>query len=204
MSRYASDSSSGSNFTPAPAGTHPARCVQLIDLGTQRGEYAGEPTVRSTIVAQFELPSESVDTDKGPQPPLVSVFWTNSLHEKARMRGDLEAWRGRAFTTEELMRFDLQTILGKPCLVTVQHKPGSNGNVRARVTQISALPKGMTCPAQHNPSSAFWIDEFDQAKFDALPEGFKKMIRESDEYKAMQNGTRKPIAAGVDEDDIPF
>ena len=34
--------SGGGDYKPAPAGNHIARCVQVIDLGTQVVEYQGE------------------------------------------------------------------------------------------------------------------------------------------------------------------
>lgn len=195
MGRYAKESGSGSSFTPAPAGTHVARAFALIDLGTQHGEYAGEPTVRNQVVVQFELPNELMQDG---QPFSCSKFYTNSLHEKAALRHDLEAWRGRAFNTEELMQFDLMNVLGKPCMITVQHTVNNAGNTKAKITAVTALPKGMACPPQINASRAFWIDEWDTEAFLALPEGFRKLIEQSDEYKRRD---KQPVAAG---DDVPF
>lgn len=200
MGRYASEGSSGIVFTPAPAGTHVARCFALIDIGTQRGEYQGEPTIRNQIIAQFELPSELMDDGK---PFICSKFYTNSLHEKAALRHDLEAWRGRAFTDEELKKFDLQVILGKPCMVTVQHTTNPAGNTKAKITAVTALPKGMQCPPAVNASWAFWIDEWDEQRYEQLPEGFKRLITASDEFKRLV----KPDAVTLqpqEERDIPF
>jgi len=203
MGRYASDTGGG-DFTPAPAGNHIARCIQLIDIGTHHGEYQGEPTVRNQIIVRWELPNETIETDKGPQPMIVSKFYTNSLSEKANLRKDLEAWRGREFTQDEKDNFDLMNILNKGCLVTVIH----NEKKKAKVTTVSALVKGMACPPAANNPSAFWIDEWDDNAYTALPEGFKKLIAESDEYKAAftapSQATRDPSPAGCDTDDIPF
>jgi hypothetical protein len=204
MGRYASDTGGG-DFTPAPEGTHVARCIQLIDIGTHHGEYQGAPTKRNQVIVRWELPNETVDTEKGPQPMLVSKFYTNSLGEKANLRKDLEAWRGRQFTVEELMKFDLESILDKPCLVTIAH----NEKKKAVVKTVSGLVKGMTCPPAHNQTSTFWIDDWDDSKFEALPEGFKKLIQESDEYKeslAPPDKASNGSAKHVDplDDDIPF
>jgi hypothetical protein len=68
----------------------------------------------------------------------------------------------------------------------------------------------MECPPQVNPSQQFFIDEWSQATFDSLPEGFQKIIRESDEYKQrMMPATSRPNvgvpdSAPPDDDDIPF
>lgn len=197
MGRYASDSGGG-EFEQCPAGSHVALCVGLIDLGTQHGEYNGKQTTRQQIIIRWETPDEHLEDG---QPFLVSAFYTNSLGEKSKLRPLLEAWRGRPFSPEELQRFDLQNILGKPCLLNVIH----NDNNKARVTGVMALPKGMTAPKPHNPLSAFWIDEWDQAAFDALPEGFRKIIMQSDEYLARLQPAKSGGGKFADlESDIPF
>src|SRR4051812_23918889 len=170
MGRYSSDTGGG-DFKPAPEGTHVARCIQLVDIGTHHGEYQGEPTVRNQIIVRWELPGEMVDTERGAEPMIVSKFYTNSLGEKANLRKDLESWRGRQFTKEELMSFDLENILGKPCLVTVVH----NEKKKAKVTSVTALPKGMSCPVLDNKVTSFWIDDFDDNAFQALPQGFRNL-----------------------------
>lgn len=192
MGRHAKDS--GGDFTPAPAGTHRAVCVGLVDIGTQRGEFQGQVTVRNQVIIRWELSDEPMEDG---QPYIVSGFFTNSLNEKSRLRPLLEAWRGRAFTEEELGGFDLQSILGAPCLVTVIHKDG-----RARVQSVSSLPKGMPKPQPKNPLKAFWIEEWSQAAFEALPAGFQKLIQQSDEYKEMVGSVKHESVPS--DDDIPF
>ncbi len=210
MGRTASDTGGG-DFQPAPEGTHVARCIELIDIGTHHGEYQGEPTVRNQVIVRWELPNETIDSDGKPEPMLVSKFYTNSLGEKANLRKDLVAWRGKEFTTQELMGFDLQNILGKPCLVTVVH----NEKRKAKVTAVSGLPKGTKCQDAANKIKAFWIDEWDgdtdSAPFADLPKGFKDLIMQSDEFEAMFDNTPEVVTTGggtkhVDDfaDDIPF
>ena len=38
--------SGGGNYEQPPIGTHVARCIKVIDLGTQRGEYQGKATIK--------------------------------------------------------------------------------------------------------------------------------------------------------------
>ncbi len=175
MGRYASDT--GEMFEQAPAGNHVARCIALIDLGTQHGEYQGKPNTRNQVLIRWELSNELM-TDGNPFS--VSRFYTNSLSEKANLRKDLESWRGRAFTADELTRFDLQSILGKPCMLNVVQ----NDKGRAVVSSIATIPKGMSAPDCINAPFAFWIDEWDEAVFEAIPEGLKKIIAASDEFKS--------------------
>jgi hypothetical protein len=210
MGRYASDTGGG-DFKPAPHGTHIAICIGLTDLGTQHGEYQGKPTVRNQLLVTWELPEETFDTDDGPKPFIVSKFYTNSLSEKANLRADLVSWRGRDFTAEEIRRFDLQAILGKPCLLSIVHDE-KDGRVRAKVKAVMAVAKGTKAGESHNAPKAFWLDkeEWSQEAFDELPEGIQKIIKQSDEYKAMHEpaygkpAAKQPAMADMDSDEIPF
>ncbi len=195
MGRYASDAGGG-DFQQAPIGNHVARCIRLIDLGTQHGEYQGTPNVRNQVLITWELCEEKMTDGK---PFIVSHFYTNSLNEKATLRGHLEAWRGRAFSQDELRKFDLSSILGAPAMVNVIH----NDKGKARVSAVAKLPKGMKAPEPANKPSAFWIDEWDQAAFDGLPKGLKAIIEQSDEYKARKNGNGQASKFDDMEDDIP-
>src|SRR4051812_4472100 len=121
MGRYAQDNGGG-DFQSAPVGTHIARCIRLIDLGTQQGEWMGKPTHKNQVLVMWELPNEMMQTEDGDKPFIVSKFYTNSLGEKANLRKDLTTWRGRDFTDDELNKFDLQTILGAACMLSVVPK----------------------------------------------------------------------------------
>lgn len=196
MGRYASEK--GGSFKSAPVGTHVARCIKLIDLGTQTNDYKGKITHPNQVLVMFELPNELMETDEGQKPFIISKFYTNSLNEKATLRHDLEAWRSKAFTEEELDSFDLMNILTKPCMLSVVEKEKGG----TKIGSVSALPKGMTCPPQFNVEEAFWLDEFNEEQFDAIPKGIQDIIKKSPEYKAAIGEKVDPI---IDmDDDIPF
>jgi hypothetical protein len=203
MGRYASEPES--LYTPAPAGTHVARCFRIVDIGTHSSEYQGKPTRRNQIIIAWELPNETIKTEDGAKPIVASRFYTNSLSEKASLRQDLESWRGRGFSADELHRFDLENILGKPCLLTIVG--GENG--KTKIANVSGLPKGMDCPEQVNESFTFWLDDFSEEKFSTLTEGLQKLVKQSEEYPQIMNG-EKPGTNGYDRDihddleDIPF
>lgn len=197
MSRYAKDTGGG-EFEQAPVGTHVARCFRLIDLGTQHGEYQGKPITRKQVLVSWELPGESMSDGR---PFAVSYFYTNSLNEKATLRHHLEAWRGRSFNETELQGFDLENVLGKPCMVTVT----LNDRGKAKVSAVTGLPKGIVCPPAKNDQFSFWIDEWNDACWEKIPKGIQDMIRKSDEYNDKDKPAGDPLRgiAGMD-DDIPF
>lgn len=196
--------SGGGDFEQAPIGTHVARCIKIIDIGTQKGEYQGKVNIRRQCIIGWELPNELMtEGDFAGKPFTVSRFYTASLGEKANLRKDLENWRGRQFTEQELMGFDSKNILGKPCMLSVIH----NDKGKARVAGVMAVVKGMEIPAQVNPSVYFSLDDFDQAVFDALSDGYKKLIQASPEYQSITRGGKEaPKKSAFDdmEDDLPF
>ncbi len=201
MGRFAQDNGGG-DFQQAPAGSHIARCIKIIDIGTHHGEYLGVPNVHNQIIVQWELPGETMDDGK---PLIISKFYTNSLSTKANLRKDLESWRARPFTAEELEKFDLMKILGIAAMVSVVH----TDKKKAKVVSVSSMPKGIVCPPAVNALESFWIDEWDDAKFEALSKGFQKMIMDSDEYKAKftpasQRAAQAESRGDAFEDDVPW
>jgi hypothetical protein len=192
---------SGSTFKSAPAGTHVARCIRLIDIGTQHGEYQGKPTVRRQIIVMWELPNELMEDGK---PYIASKFYTASLSEKATLRKDLEAWRGRAFSNEELAGFDLKNILKAPCMLSIVEKDGGG----TKVGGVMSLPKGMQVPPHTNDPWSFDIDDWDEERFQQMSDGVKKLIQGSDEFQAIRGNSHQEEynggGVGAMTDDIPF
>jgi len=204
MGRQATDVGGG-DFEDPPHGNHLGRCYRLVDLGTQpAGEWKGQPTLpRNQIFVAFELPKTLM---KDGRPFTIGAFWTNSLNKKATLRTVLQTWRNKQFTDDELKGFDLEKIVGVPGIVTVGVKPEGT---RTTVLGVGPLMEGMVCPPLVNERFTFWIDEWDQPKFDSLSEKMKEMIRQSSEYKARFGKRREAQDDGprVTEDhdsDIPF
>lgn len=198
----------GKEFEAAPVGNHVARCIGLIDLGTQEGEYQGKTTHARKVVIRWELPNELMaEGEFAGRPFIVSKFYTASLSEKANLRKDLSSWRGRDFTPDELMGFDAKNILAKPCMVNVAH----NDKGKAKVTAVAPVPKGMQVPGRVNDLLYFSLEpaEFKHEVFDGLNEFYQAQIIQSPEWEELQG--RKPAQRGTKPDhfsdfegDIPF
>jgi hypothetical protein len=195
------------SFELAPAGTSIARCYRLIDLGSQHTDYQGEAKTSRKVLVQFELLGDERMSDG--RLFSVSKRYTASLHEKAQLRKDLAAWRGRDFTPEELKGFELPKVLGAFCLLNLI-KVEKNGRDYINVASIMALPKGMPKPEGANDLLAFDLEKFDQAIFDQLGERLQEVIIGTPEYQALQKKPAVPPAptfddpvAGLD-DDICF
>lgn len=200
MGLIASDN--GKAFTPAPAGTHLAICCQVIDLGHQKSKFNDK--VQHKILLCWELPDEKNESG---EPFLVWNRYTLSLNEKANLTKDLEAWRGRKFTADELKGFDMKNILGKPCLLNIVHDV-DDGKTWANIGAIMALPKGTKVPDLTHKLIHFDLDEFDQATFDTFSDNLKNTINASGERQKKDEKPETPTAwqAGeaMKDDDIPF
>lgn len=194
--------SENSNFQQPPAGTHVARCIKIIDVGTQSGEYQGKPNHARKVVFSWELPNELMtDGDYAGKPFIVSAWYTASLGEKANLRRDLANWRGRDFSPEELGGFDAKNVLTKCCMLSLT--PNDKGKVK--VTGVMALPKGTPVPDQINPSVYFSLDNYDAAVFASLAEFYQQKIIVSPEYAALAKRAPAPNGGMADmDDDIPF
>ena len=188
----------GQDFVKAPAGTHAARCYQVIDLGTQKGEYKGKPTYKHKVLIVFELVDELMEDGR---PFSVSGKYTLSLSQKGNLRPLLESWRGVPFTEEEAQGFDIEVLLGKTCLLTAVHNVVGD-KTYVNIASISKPMKGMEIKPGVNPLVAFSL-ETDLDKLPSLPEWIQKMIGQSVEMnKGHQEESENPAANNLD--DIPF
>lgn len=166
------------DFKPAPEGTHLARCISVISLGTQPSElYAAA----YKVLIGWELPNETLDRDDGPAPMVVSKEYTLSLHKKATLRQHLESWRGKAFTPEEAKGFPVEKVLGQPCFLNVVHKQTDSGTY-AKVAGVSALPRGTTCPEVYHKLIHFEIEHGQNEVFKALPDWIQKKVLNCEEW----------------------
>jgi len=201
MTSIIASSKGGLQFDPVPAGNHVARCYSMVYSGTIETEYLGEKKKAKKVHITWELPNELkvFKQENGEQPMVLSKAFTLSLSEKSTLRPFLESWRGKAFTQAEADGFDITNVVGHPCMLNVIHKTKKDGNIKAEISALSSMPKGLTCPPQINQSVIFSVEEFDADIFSKFPDWLKDEIRSSDEYKAMQSPTTTVIDQEVAE-----
>jgi hypothetical protein len=195
-----------SNFKSVAPGNYLGICYQLIDLGTQTGEYKGQKTVKKQMIVSWELSNEKMENG---DPYVQSNFYTRSLGEKANLRQDLESWRGRPFTQEELNSFDLETLVGVPCMLNIVDNKG-----KSKIAAITRIPKEMqnNLPTLHNPKKIFDIKESPKEDFDALSSGIQNIIAKSPEFKEVYEEVGETLVPSQKEgkevecidDEIPF
>ena len=205
MSLMASEENT-SKFPPLDAGTYLARAYGLIDLGVQHSDAYDKD--QHKILIMWELPTETVDTENGVETRVLSKQYTCSLGEKATLRKDLEAWRGRKFSDEELKGFDLRNIVGAPCQLSVVPTE-KNGKTYPNIGAVVSIPKGTMVPDAVHSRIIFDMDE--EGAFQAmeiLPEWIQNRIKESVNYKELL--ANRPLDVKPEDfsdltsDDIPF
>lgn len=172
----------GGDFERVPAGTFVAVCYRIIDLGTQQGEWQGKPKLSHKVMFSWEFPEEKMSDGR---PFTIHQRYTLSASQKAKLRQDLESWRGVPFTDDDFGAFDLGNVLGKACLMGVVHEH-KNGKVYENITSILRLPKGMVAPEPANESIYFSLSDFRQDLYDKLSESLRAVIAKSPEYQELK------------------
>jgi hypothetical protein len=190
----------------------------VVDLGTQKSEYLGTVKHLPKVMLQFEVHGEDESgkpmvTSKG-EPMTISKNFTLSLAEKATLRKDLQTWRGRDFTSDELRGFELKNVLGAWAMVSVVKAVGNNGKEYTNIQAILSVPpqiKKAGLPEGHNALGIFSIEEPDMTMFETFSDGLKAKIEGSPEWQARtgQEYAKNESASkssGFDDmdDDIPF
>lgn len=165
----------GDNFVLCPAGAHSAVCVDVVDLGMIESDFNGEKKKQHKIRIVWQV-EELQDNGK---PFTAGKRYTLSLHEKASLRKDLESWRGRPFTSQELEGFDLEKLLNAGAFINVIHE-SRNGKTYDNVASIMKLPRNVP------------------------PIEAKDYVRKCDRQAQPQAPTQDGETYAPNDDDIPF
>lgn len=181
----------GSKIAPIEPGTYPAVCYGLVDIGYQYS--AAFDNASRKVVIMWEIPDETITTEDGEKSRVISETYTASIGEKANLRKMLEAWRGKAFTDDELKCFNLRNIIGAGCMLSIIHQESKKGGMFAKVTAVMKLPKGMPAPEGTIEHVLFdLMAPGAHAEIDALPEWLQKRIKESETFKEMATSFVEP------------
>lgn len=211
----------GGNFERCPPGMHLARCYRIMDLGTQKSEYMGQTKYLHKIMIGWEL--HGVDEGGKPltmfdgRPFAIFKNYTLSWSEKANLRLDLQSWRGKPFSQEEMRKFDLKNVLGAWCMLNVIERQGQNGNTYSNVDSVSPVPtiiKQNGLPQPVNKNEMFNLQEPDWVLFETFSDNLKQKIINSPEFEKVKKAAdyqsdanaeaNSPKPAFDEDDDIPF
>lgn len=140
MSMIAKDNG-GVNIPALESGVYVAVCSGLIDLGIQSNEQFGNKSSRKMMI-QWQILGENIEIDGEEITRKMHKQYGFSLNSKSNLRRDLEAWRGKAFTDEELKGFNMTKLLNVPCQLQILNKERAGKSNYNDIAGIMALPKG--------------------------------------------------------------
>ena len=191
-----------SSFPSVSVGVHKARCIKVIDLGTQKNEFEGNITWKRQVLVIWETPDQTNETS---EPLTISRFYTLSLHEKSNLGIDLTSWRGRPFSETEKKGFDISKLIGQTCLLNV-----IQGTKNNKIGSVMPLPIGDKIAEQYHTSVTFSMDDFQKGKketFNQLSEGIRNIILRSKELEGLEhkdNGDDNNGSTTVGQEPVPF
>ena len=226
------------DFEKLAVGTYHGTCFRMVDLGTQDTEYNGEKSKKNQVRLDFEI-IESVDPEGNEvnmadgRPFGVSRTYTASLFESAALRKELESWRGKSFTEEELEGFELDQLLGCTARIEIglTQKTLQFAGGNPKILKLMRPDGGVQKITTINPQVAFdmsiYCDEFNGNSssdtkamcdvFEDLLPFIKETVENSYEYRAaVEKGDRTPateepsesladLATDTeDKEDLPF
>lgn len=204
----------GQDFDPIPEGIYQGVCTALVDLGTQWNERFNKSNRK--VAVTWEVPEERLEVQKDGTtknaPRVITKMYTNSLGDKANLRRDLESWRGKSFSAEELEGFDLTKLVGANATLQILHNV-SGDRVYANVSNIMPLHKATPKLEPESPTTTYSIEADGLNIPETVPEWLKKIIMKSEEMESRvaphdSPPTTPPPAPGSQAleamDDVPF
>ena len=177
---------SGSGFEKCPEGNHLAVCYEVIDLGTQETTWDGETKRQRKIWIGWETSSEQMEDGR---PFVIGRRYTLSSNEKSTLRKDLESWRGKKFSDEDIAKFDIKDLLGCACFLNVVHV-NKGDRTYANITTVAALPKGTATPELSNTKVYLSLDpfEYEPEAMNLLSDRMAETVMASPEWQAVNAG----------------
>ena len=170
MSLTITDKGGNEDFSKLEKGMYEGALYSIVDIGSKDYQFGNEdPKKQHKVVLSFEV-TKAID-------PEDNKVYTMSLHEKAALRLDIESWRGKSLSDEELAGFDLLGLLGHTVKIeidltqktTINGKAYDGGNPK-----IAALrePAGGTQKiATKNEQRAFDLELYcEEYKGNSSPE----------------------------------
>lgn len=211
--------SGGVEIPKLEGGVYTAVSSAMIDIGLQTNEKFDKTQRKFMMV--WTILNEQIEINGEMQDRVISKEYTFSLHEKSTLRKDLQAWRGKAFTDEELNGFDLLNVLNKACQLQIIQEE-RNGKSYNNIAGIMSLPKGTEIKGVEN---AYYFDietESTWIHYKNIPNWIREKIKKANNYESSglkdyvemvedmeKNGnsdvTINPaISSNVPNDDLPF
>lgn len=179
MSMIASDNQ-GSSIPKLEGGVYTAISSAIVDLGLQKNEKFDKTQRKFMMI--WTILNETIEVNGEQLPRQLSKEYSFSLNEKSTLRKDLQAWRGKAFTEEELRGFNILNVLNVPCQLQILLEE-KNGKQYNNIASIMALPKGSQVEKLDN-TYYFDIETIDSwTNWKKIPQWIRDRIKKAENYK---------------------
>lgn len=196
-------------------GVYTAISSMMIDIGAQKSVL--DNNIRRKFIMVWNVVGEFIEVNKEKLPRVMSKEYTLSLNEKSNLRKDLQAWRGQAFTEEELQGFDILNVMNKPCQLQIINEE-KNGKTYNNISAIMAMPKGMTVSTLDEITIFITNNAETWQNWEKIPKWIQDKIKKSEGYENSdlkkyvddyEKMTEKSNITETDEviapdDDLPF
>lgn len=180
-------------------GSYVAIPYAIIYLGTQ--SYLGEPQKSERVNLTFEIPSETAEFNGVVKPKVISMEVGLSFTDKSKLPGIIQSITGKKLTDEEASIFDLDTILGMPCMIEIFTNEKGYQNVKS----VSKLMKGVDAGKLFNPISVLDYDQnWNKEKYEKLPEFMRNKVKSAPQYQTRLGLVVENSFAQITDEDIPF
>lgn len=209
--------SMGSNIEKLENGVYTAISSMFIDLGMQVNEKFNKTQRKFMLV--WDIIGEEIEINGKMFTRTISREYSYVLGDKSNLKRDLQAWRGKPFTQEELDGFDLTNIMNKPCQLQII-KEEKNGNVYNNISSIMSLAKGVTIEPltdvkifdiEKQESFALWefipswIQEKIKKALNFESSGLKIFVDQYEEHKKqLESQNQDSNLESFNGDDLPF
>lgn len=180
----------GGDYEAPPSGTKPACIIGVFDLGHQPSSYQGVAEDKHQVAFLFELAAKQ----KNGKPFVLPQRYNFTLGEDSNLSKFIGTVVGKRPKPGELV--NLKHLVSLPCLLTIEHKSGSDkrGNPRtyANITNVTGYPEGMPIPThtvtpvvfsvranQPFPDGLDWLPRLFGLTFRELCEGSREIRQRS-------------------------
>lgn len=206
------------NIEKLEDGVYPAVSSMIIDLGMQRSII--DDKVRRKFMMIWNIVDEFIEVNGEKLPRIITKEYTLSLNEKSNLRKDLQAWRGKPFTSEELEGFDIKNVLNKGCQLQIINEE-KNGKTYTNIASIMGLPKGAIVNELSKTTEFYIEDRETWNNLNNVPKWIIEKIKKSENFdgsdlskfiKELEEMTQNTNTDNTDnkekvitpDDDLPF
>ena len=157
---------------------------RIVEKGTQEELFkqTNQLYQRPKVLFTWVLPDHYELVQKQPRPVLIHKEYTQSLRQSSHLFRDVMAIRGYEFSESELTYpFDLLSLLGTPCLLSVQVTKKGEA-FHPELKQIKPLPPETDVPDCPYDLYSLTFKDWQWELYDELSQKAQQEIARSPEY----------------------